>query len=202
METQNSNNFKVVILGEFKVGKTSIINKKVHGDMGTPEATVGFGHVVMTVRALNQEVTLDIFDTAGQEKYNAMTGSVMRNAHIFIFTYSVEKKEDDIEHNYGFDKLDTFYDLAKSNTNIELAFVVQNKIDYIKQEDYLGAGEKGHEWCKNHSAYFYQTSAKSGQNIDELFTDIAVKAIQLQNVMMQANNIKIEEAKNDNNCSC
>lgn len=196
---EDTKTFKVVILGEYKVGKTSLINKKLYNDIGSPVTTVAFNHKIITINVSNEEIKLDMFDTAGSEQFNAINSIITRNCHIFIFMYSCEPNN----YNNGFDKVKQYYNMVKENSNIDLTFVVQNKIDNIKENDRDEAGKEGAEWCKLHSAHFHQISSLTGYGVDDLFNFMAQSANKLQELDKKLSDVDLTQQNNTKSgCQC
>ena len=152
------------------------MNIKLVKHIGSPVATVGFNHKIIPIQTKDTEIKLDVFDTAGTEQFNAINDIITRNCTIFIFMYSCEKDNP----NNGFDQVEYYYNKVKEESNIDLTFIVQNKIDNIDIKNREEAGEKGSEWCKCHSAHFHQVSCLNGEGVNELFDFIAESAIKLQ----------------------
>ena len=149
------------------------MNIKLVKHIGSPVATVGFNHKIIPIQTKDTEIKLDVFDTAGTEQFNAINDIITRNCTIFIFMYSCEKDNP----NNGFDQVEYYYNKVKEESNIDLTFIVQNKIDNIDIKNREEAGEKGSEWCKCHSAHFHQVSCLNGEGVNELFDFIAESAI-------------------------
>ena len=110
MSDQNS--CKIVLLGESGVGKTSIISRYITGKFNKNcESTNGASYSSKTIKLpkLKKELKLDIWDTAGQEKYRSLTKFFYKDASIAIFVYDVTRRESYEEiKNYWLNQLKTF----------------------------------------------------------------------------------------------
>ena len=85
---------KVLILGESKVGKSSILNRFTEGvftDNLPP--TLGIDYKIMKMVVDDTDVKLQIWDTAGQERFRAITESFYRGCHGVILVFDVSDKE-------------------------------------------------------------------------------------------------------------
>ena len=85
---------KAILLGESSVGKTCIINRLNENTFTAITATtLGSGFIEKTYEFNNIELTLDIWDTAGQEIYRSLNRIYYRDADIIIFVYDITKRK-------------------------------------------------------------------------------------------------------------
>ena len=159
---------KIVLLGEAGVGKTSIITRYISNS---------FSQLVMTSTGSsfvskklefngNKKVKLQIWDTAGQEKYRSLAKIFYQSASVAILVYDSTLKD-------TFENLKQFWSTEiKNNTpeDIILAVAANKSDDYLNQE--IGIDE-GKEFAKQLNAFFICTSAKLGTGIEELFRTVA-----------------------------
>ena len=81
---------KVVLLGDMAVGKTTLINKFVDGDgAANPKATVGTDFRQKQLKMSNTDMTMQIWDTAGQEAHVSIGHAFYRGANCCILTFDV-----------------------------------------------------------------------------------------------------------------
>jgi small GTP-binding protein len=157
---------KLVLVGNTSVGKTCIAKMATSGtfvDDSVP--TLGASYVSKLVRIDNTEVRLQIWDTAGQERYRGMTPMYFRGAHEAVIAYSITDQE-------SFDGIDSWVGSLRENADPEIIlFLVGNKCDLEEQR--VIPMDKGEEKAKELSATFYEVSAKSGDRVEDLFTDLA-----------------------------
>ena len=86
--------FKVVLLGEGRVGKTSILIrfcKNTFNDRQQPTLQASYLDRKVTIEG--QSVSLSVWDTAGQERFRTLTASYYRGAHGIIIVYDVTERE-------------------------------------------------------------------------------------------------------------
>ncbi|EQB61493.1 rab family gtpase [Vairimorpha apis BRL 01] len=146
--------FKIIILGESNVGKTSIIRKyKTDEFQDSIMSTIGIDTVTKMININNQSVLLNIWDTAGQERFFSITKSYYRNADaiLLVFDLSVENT---------FNTVDRWYNNIKNETENVPLFLIGNKKDLVS--DTIEKNMK-----------FYYTSAKFGLNVEKIFEDMA-----------------------------
>ena len=94
-EEENTQIFKVVLIGEIGVGKSSIINKFINDKFNIEYKTTyvpqNFEKKIYLKEYDNQLVTLEIWDTVGQEKYRSVTEIFYKNADAAILVYDITK---------------------------------------------------------------------------------------------------------------
>lgn len=159
--------FKVVFLGDSGVGKTSIMCRFVQGTFEADSpATVGAAFSTKVVEVVEKTVKFNIWDTAGQERYRALTKMYYRDASVAIVVL-------DLSNEQSLASLERWrLDLATHGPrNISLA-VAGNKGDIGVEIE-----EKAQGWAKQHGAVYQRTSARTGEGVAELFTQIAQTSI-------------------------
>jgi small GTP-binding protein len=158
---------KVVLVGDTKVGKSCILTRFVQGtfDRSMP-ATIGAAFLAKVVTTAGGPVRLQLWDTAGQEKFRSLAPMYYRAAAVAVLVFDVTSKA----------SLDGLEDWAaeiadKAPHNIRLV-VVGNKTDL--RDERVVPRAAGEELSKRFQAVFYcETSAESGDGINEVFTKIA-----------------------------
>ena len=96
MEGEKIESIKVVLIGESGVGKTSLISRYVNNTFDEGElTTVGATYAGKMVEfpEYNKTIKLEIWDTAGQEKYRAVTKIFYKDASAVILVYDITRKE-------------------------------------------------------------------------------------------------------------
>ena len=177
MSTESiSHMFKLVALGDGAVGKTSCIRRYTEGNFSERYiATIGTTFALKNVEVemptgSKVSARIVLWDLAGQPTYNELRRRYMAGASMAIIVYDVTRPQ-------------TFLDIGDWYTrfvtvcpNAEVA-VVANKIDRPDRLVPVEAGEMVQQWL---DVLHYQTSAKTGENIDDLFTDLVTRAIERQ----------------------
>ena len=162
---------KVVLLGDSGVGKTCIIARYISGsfDKNSP-TTNGASFCSKNVRfeQLGKNLLLDIWDTAGQEKYKALTKFFYKDAAVCILVYDVTRKE-------SFDSLkDYWYSQLKENSEPDIVIgVAGNKCDMFENEEVKE--DEARDWAKKIGAVFELTSAQNNTGINDLFLNVGYK---------------------------
>ena len=158
---------KVVLVGDTKVGKSCILSRFVQGtfDREMP-ATIGAAFLTKVITTSNGNVRLQLWDTAGQEKFRSLAPMYYRSAAVAVLVYDVTSKE-------SLDGLEAWAaEIAdKAPHNIKLV-VIGNKIDL--EEERAISTQVGKEFADQlNASLFQETSAKSGEGINEVFNQIA-----------------------------
>merc|ERR1712178_250944 len=162
--------YKVVMLGDSTVGKSSILYRlKFSQFSGKQESTIGcefFAKPIPLPERPDQPVKLLIWDTAGQEVFRSFTPNFLRGALAGIICYDITNRES-FEHAAGW-----LEDLKKARGEEAIVALVGNKVDLeaARQVPRADAEAKAKEFK---AAVFHETSAKSGQSIDQVFEDVA-----------------------------
>ena len=86
--------FKVVLIGESGVGKTSILLRYISNEFNSQQfSTLGLSYVDKIIQIdNNKKIKLEIWDTAGQEKFRALAKAYYRNIDVGILVYDVTNK--------------------------------------------------------------------------------------------------------------
>ena len=168
-EDSNAESLKVVLLGESGVGKTSIISQLMEQEFNDEQtSTTGATFSTKTMVFDNKGICFEIWDTAGQEKYRALTKMFYKDAGAAILVY-------DITRQASFEELKNYWaNQVRENAPKKIVLAVAaNKSDLIDTEQ---VDEKtGRAFAKEIGAIFKSTSAKNQKGIEELFKDIGNK---------------------------
>ena len=184
-ETDNKiKELKIVILGDVGVGKTNIITRYLNNKFNEDSVTTnGASYMMKKLIIDNVTYRLNVWDTAGQEKFHSVTKMLIQDVNILILCYSIVNRS-------TFENLDYWYKIISDicGTKFVLA-VVGNKNDLYESEEVKE--EEGKNYADKHNAYFKLVSAKcSKSGIDELFDDL------LKEYIIKYGN---DDEKNENN---
>ncbi|EMC94310.1 hypothetical protein BAUCODRAFT_544119 [Baudoinia panamericana UAMH 10762] len=165
--------FKLVLLGESAVGKSSLVLRFVKDQFDDyRESTIGAAFLTQTI-ALDDQTTVkfEIWDTAGQERYKSLAPMYYRNANCAVVVY-------DITQAASLDKAKSWVKelQRQANENIIIA-LAGNKLDLAESDPSKRAIEKAdaEAYAREAGLLFFETSAKTSENVKELFTAIAKK---------------------------
>ena len=150
---------KIIFVGDAGVGKTCIINRIVDNPFSdTYEMSIGVDFMSKNLRYHGQNIKLQIWDSAGQEKYKGLIPSYVRNSSIVFLVYDISVKS-------SFDNIPKWISFIRSIENTTLV-LCGNKIDLEKREV---TKEEGEALAQKEGIAFYETSAKTGDGIKSMF---------------------------------
>ena len=161
---------KVVLLGEADVGKTEIVIQYTLGYVpkNVPQ-TNQFIRKLINFKD-GKEVTMDIWDTAGQEKYRSSVKSFLFDAKAIILVY-------DCTNEKSFKELKQYwYEQIKPVLKNNIILVVAGNKSHLYEEKKI-SNEEGEEWAKTIGASFFSTSTKNDSGIRPMFEYIGRKII-------------------------
>ncbi|VDD76055.1 unnamed protein product [Mesocestoides corti] len=164
--------FKIVLLGDSGVGKTSLIRSAV-GEPFNPTmiSTIGIDFVEKIYTVDNYRIQLQIWDTAGQERYRSLATSTFRDAKGFIIVY-------DITNRASFSKIrDEWLRMTDTQGNEPAPiFFVGNKADLLRLKEV--PTEEAERLSQQQYAHgFFETSALTGSNVQNLFQAVATAMV-------------------------
>ena len=171
MSNEDIADVKLVLIGESGVGKSSII-KQYSAHVFDPDIDASISNKVVVktleLKDINKIIKLNIWDTAGQEKYRSIAKIFYKDAKIIVLVYSITNKE-------SFETLKNYwYQEVKSTAYPDVILaVVGNKHDLYNQSQI--PDEEAKSWADSIGAIFQFTSAKSNSGIDLLFENLAKK---------------------------
>lgn len=178
---------KVIFLGDTAVGKTSIINKQLE-NFSDPLPTLNTSSVFITVN----EQPLELFDTAGQERFRSLTRSYYKSAQIAILVC-------DVTNHLSFETLKTFYNELRNINDSAKVVMVGNKIDL---KDHTVSDEEISNYANALDCSYFLTSATQNKNIKDLFQYVSELSNQCYSPELK-NTVDISKSDDqDNKSSC
>ncbi|KAM9695480.1 ras-related protein Rab-24 isoform 1-T1 [Trichechus inunguis] len=161
---------KVVMLGKEYVGKTSLVERYVHDRflVGPYQNTIGAAFVAKVMSVGDRTVTLGIWDTAGSERYEAMSRIYYRGAKAAIVCY-------DLTDSSSFERAKFWVKELRSLEEGCQIYLCGTKSDLL-EEDRRRRRVDFHDvqdYADNIKAQLFETSSKTGQSVDELFQKVA-----------------------------
>ena len=160
-------NYKIVLIGDINVGKTSILSRFRYGSFESDYMpTLGIDFFSKNLFFEDKTIRLILWDTAGQERFRSLIPSYLKNADCIIIVFDITNKE-------SFLSLNKWLTDAKNNASENTIYVIcGNKID-LKERRTVNENEINKYIEKNTGVIYMECSAKNGQGIKDLFNVIA-----------------------------
>lgn len=188
--------YKVVMLGSGAVGKSAITVQMVSGHfLSSYDPTIEDSYRT-TININNQDIILNILDTAGQEEFYALRDQYMRSGDGYIIVFSITSVTSFLEVNAIKEQLNIVLD-TDNNTLIPI-ILVGNKCDLeeYRQVQSSDAQRLAEEW----RVKYFETSAKNKTNINRIFEELVYLIEANNQTNIQNTSIQNEHSHYNHNC--
>ena len=157
---------KYIIIGNSSVGKSNLLLKFAHNKfLDEYQATIGVEFGAKNVEIDNKIFRVQIWDTAGQENFRSITRAYYKNSVCALIVYDINNED-------TFDSVQSWIQECKLQTPKTVTMVlVGNKCDLECKVD----RNKAKELAEENKMLYFETSAKTGKGVDELFKKSAAK---------------------------
>lgn len=184
---------KVILCGEFGVGKSSLFRRYAFNTFVTStsrQSTLGLDHFNKEYNVCGKEIRLQLWDTGGMERVASITSSYYKFAEAAILVFAL-------------DNAASFHVLAQHLLDIVTyaenakIFLCGNKSDLEGQTPQVTEAdmETFCEQCHNLISATFKTSCKTGEGVHEMFADIAQHLVQSNRSRMELQNVDTESFK-------
>ena len=173
-DNSNTNVFKILTIGDGGVGKTSILRRYVENKFLKHHlSTIGIDFLSKTLKIKDKEIKLKIWDTAGQERYRQITSHIYKDADGIILVFDVTSEE-------SFNQITDWMEQIKNNVSKEEVnlILIGNKCDLA---DRMVEKERGEKMAEKLKIKYFETSALTGQGINEAFEELAKQIFKNKN---------------------
>jgi len=163
--------FTVMLLGDSCTGKTCLLIRYKDGTFMNNNfiSTVGIDYRNKLVEVDKYRVKLQIYDTAGQERFRSITSSYYRDADALLLTY-------DVTNRLSFENIRNWLAQVKEYAKPTVQIIlVGNKIDLASQRKIKA--EEARQLAQAYAIPYIETSAKNGHNVSEAFNELARRLI-------------------------
>ena len=178
--------FKILMIGDMNVGKSSIMLRYTE-DTYTDEyiGTIGVDFKIRTLNLEGKSVKLQIWDTAGQERFRTITSQYYRGAHGIVVVYDVTDAESFKNVANWLDDIDRY-----AAPNVE-TLLIGNKTDATGVR--AVTTQMGKEFAEEVGMDFMETSAKSSEGVERAFSAMAMRI--KQNYLLQQQSARGEDTQ-------
>ena len=187
--------FKILMLGDSEVGKSCFLMR--YSDNVFVEnyiTTIGLDYKLKSIKLDSGKVIkVQLWDTAGQDKYRTIAKNYYKGSHGILLLYDVTKLS-------SFENIrEWIQDIRQEVSEKAIIFLIGNKIDL--EEKRKITKEKGEELAEEYKIPFFEASAKSGENVDEVFKALYQKIIEVYGDLEREKGSKLnKKQKNKGKC--
>ena len=171
MSIQNYNYlFKYIIIGDSAVGKSNILLRYVQDKFNEEfQSTIGVEFGTKNIEINNKICRVQIWDTAGQDRFRSITRNYYKGAHGIIVIYDVTNRK-------TFENVKNWIKQIKEEVSTKVSInLVGNKID--DTENRKVTEEEGKNLAESFGVSFFEASAKDGLGVNECFLDLVKKTV-------------------------
>ena len=150
---------KIIFVGDSGVGKSTIINRLIENDFrDLKKSSISIDYYQKKIKYQGLDIKLQIWDTAGQEKFRGLIPSFIRNASLVFLVYDISSK-------ISFEHLPNWIKFIESIEKTTIV-ICGNKIDLQEREV---TKEEGEIFAKDKKLVFFEVSAKENKNMKKMF---------------------------------
>ena len=154
--------FKYIIIGDSAVGKSNILLRYIHDKFNEDfQSTIGVEFGAKNLKIEDKIYRIQILDTAGQETFRSITRAYYKNSVCACVVY-------DITNRNSFQNIKSWIeDCRKQSPKTVFLVLIGNKVDLENRREV--SYEEGSIYAQKNGMLFFETSAKTGKNIEEIF---------------------------------
>ena len=158
--------YKYIIIGDAYVGKSNLLLRYAHGQFRPDyQLTIGVEFGAKNIKIKDKIYRIQIWDTAGTESFRSVTRGYYKSSVCALVVYDIANRE-------SFNNINDWIEDCKNQSPKTIFMVlVGNKSDLSEKRRVTI--EEGQQMAKNHNLLFFETSAKTGENVDKIFEESA-----------------------------
>ena len=166
--------YKVILIGDSAVGKSSILCKYADKEFRNSHiSTIGVDFKIATIKVGLKKVKLQIWDTTGQERFKTIIRSFFRGVQGVFLVFDITDKSTFDNLSYWVEELNRY--CPEDSSCKKTIFVIGNKIDL--EEKRTVSYDDANEYAKSIGARYFETSAKENIRISDIFYNLAYSAL-------------------------
>ncbi|KAI1852372.1 hypothetical protein JX266_002550 [Neoarthrinium moseri] len=174
---------KVLIIGPSGAGKSALLLRycEDHFDPETSTATIGIDFKTKKLSVRGQAYRLNVFDTAGQERFRTLSTSYYRGAHGVILVYDISSRS-------SFLSMEKWIEEARNNAQPEaVLYIVGSKLDKVVSGGRAVSTEEGKAFADAQGAGFCELSSKTRENVRRPFVEVVDRIVQKPQLLKPPN---------------
>jgi Ras-related protein Rab-1A len=170
---------KAIVVGDSGVGKSNVLSRFVDDRFQEHYiSTIGVDFHIKTIREESKIVKMQLWDTAGQEKFRTIVSSYYRGAHCVVLSF-------DLTYRPSFDHLGFWLNEVDRYVQKDvLVVLVGNKSDANTCREV--SFEEAHSFASSRGMKYYETSAKTGANIEKAFRGMVSEFLNSKNTKIES----------------
>lgn len=174
MSTLNTNFhflFKYIIIGDSYVGKSNLLLRYVHGEFKDEyQLTIGVEFGSKNIEIKDKIYRIQIWDTAGQENFRSITRAYYKNSVCALIVYDITNRE-------SFHNIQTWIEDCREQAPETINMIlIGNKCDL--EDKRVVTFEEGKQLAQKNQMLFFETSAKTGAGVEDVFLTTADKIVE------------------------
>ena len=185
--------FKIILIGSSGVGKSSLLQRYIQKVFNESYAsTIGVDFFMKSINIGEKSIKLQLWDTAGTEKFRSITTGYYRGADAAFVVFDLSSKN---SYNAVGDWIENYYKYKNPDSEKNVV-LIGNKVDLVDKREVTK--EEAENYVKANNIFYFETSAKEGDNVEECFNFIAKKLLeQFENKKDNEEDKKKDVIKND-----
>lgn len=196
---RDTQTFKVIMIGDSHVGKSSLLLRYAHNTFSTSFiSTIGVDFKIKKLEIDGRPTNIQIWDTSGQERFRSITTSYFKGAHAMIVMFDLTNME-------TFNRVERWISDAKrqGDSNIVM-YLVGGKLDLVKERQV--AQEKATQLAKRHGMPYIELSSKKPMvdgtdGVNRLFAGL-IKLMVERKTKMQNTGFHVKREKTQRSKCC
>lgn len=168
--------FKIVVVGDGGIGKSTMIQRLITGKYIEQKITIGTDLASWAIDTSDSVIKLQIWDFAGEKRFRFFLPNYSRGANGCLLCY-------DITRYTSFQNLQEWYDIIKENASNPVFVLVGGKADLSDSRRTVRV-EEAEEFQKQYDIpYHFETSSKSGHNNKDIFETVTKLILKKRNII-------------------
>ena len=188
--------YKILLLGDSEVGKSCFLMRYADNVfVDNYITTIGLDYKLKYIQLDSGEIIkVQLWDTAGQDRYRTIAKNYYKGSHGILLLYDVTKTN-------SFENIrEWIRDIREEVYEKAIIFLIGNKID--KKEERKIQTEQGAKLAEEFNLPFFEASAKSGENVDEIFKALYKKISEVYIELQKEKGTKLSSNKKKKKKKC